>query len=152
MRIFVIGVPHTKTLSPLRPGSHTTCAFTMKVWHLCKMMYDRGHEVIHLGVPGSEPICTKHIDVVPIELWDKLYGSRPETDYYITKEDGEYAPYMEEFEKNTQGARPRKWPTPPRIWVVRLSSTPQFALMRGEITLTPSIVPLLAIPKRSLKS
>jgi glycosyltransferase involved in cell wall biosynthesis len=104
MRIFVLGVPHTKTLSPLTPGSHTTCAFTSKVWNLCKMMYDRGHEVIHLGVPGSEPICTRHVDVVPIEWWEKLYGARKETEYYITKEDGEFAPYMEEYEKNAREA------------------------------------------------
>jgi glycosyltransferase involved in cell wall biosynthesis len=104
MRIFVLGVPHTKTLSPLRPGSHTTCAFTMKVWNLCRMMYERGHEVIHLGVPGSEPICTRHIDVVPLEWWEKLYGGRKETDFYITKEDEQYAPYIEEYEKNTRAA------------------------------------------------
>jgi glycosyltransferase involved in cell wall biosynthesis len=104
MRVFVLGVPHTKTLSPRTPGSHTTCAFTSKVWNLCKMMYDRGHEVIHLGVPGSEPICTKHIDVVPKEWWEKLYGARKDTEFYTTKEDGEFAPYMEEWEKNARAA------------------------------------------------
>lgn len=48
----------------------------MKVWNLCKMMHERGHEVIHMGTEGSKPICTEHVDVGPAKMWQELYGAR----------------------------------------------------------------------------
>lgn len=69
MKIFVLGLPHTKTHPDfLHEG------FTTKVWNLCKMFTDEGHEVVHLGVEGSNPACTKNIDVVSNGLWEKYIG------------------------------------------------------------------------------
>ena len=82
MKIIVIGLPHTKTLDPCREDAFTTCAYTMKVWNLCKMMHERGHEVIHMGTEGSKPICTEHVDVGPAKMWQELYGARKRTEFY----------------------------------------------------------------------
>jgi glycosyltransferase involved in cell wall biosynthesis len=76
MRIFVLGVPHTLT-SP----EFSTCAFTMKAWNLCRMMTDRGHEVVHYGNEGSHPVCSEHVSIMPHHEWAKLY-SYPGDRYY----------------------------------------------------------------------
>jgi hypothetical protein len=103
MKIFVLGLPHTKTLDS-RTSPFLTCAFTNKVWTLCKMMTERGHDVVHLGTGGSKPICTEQVDVVPEEAWHKIYGSRKPTDFYDISEDGEKAPYMALFAANARKA------------------------------------------------
>ena len=100
----MFGLPHTKTLDPRRKDCFTTCAFTMKAWNLCKAMYERGHEVIHLGTEGSEPICTKHISVTSHEDWQALYGDRPKEAFYNIDIDGKYAPYMAKFAENSKKA------------------------------------------------
>ena len=76
MKVFVLGVPHTQTSL-----NFTTCAFTMKAYHLCKMLHRRGHEVVHLGVEGSNPECTENVSIMPIERWAALYGL-PGTNFY----------------------------------------------------------------------
>lgn len=103
MKIFVLGLPHTQTLDP-RTTPFLTCAFTNKVWTLCKMMTERGHEVVHLGTGGSRPICTEHVDVVPERMWRTLYGSRKSTEFYDISEDGERRPYVELFARNARRA------------------------------------------------
>ena len=104
MKIIVIGLPHTMTLDPRREDAFTTCAYTCKAWHLCKMMHDRGHEVIHLGTEGSEPICTEHVDVGPKAMWQELYGARKRTEFYEIAENGIYERYMSVFEHRTRAA------------------------------------------------
>lgn len=79
MKVFVLGVPHTQTRTEF-----STCAFTMKVWNLCGMLVDRGHEVIHLGVGGSNPRCTTNINVVPEAVWRKRYGHPGNAGYDLT--------------------------------------------------------------------
>ena len=103
MKIFVFGLPHTKTLDPA-VSNFTTCAFTSKVFYLCKMMYELGHEVIHLGVEGSAPICSKHISVTSHEQWNFLYGSKPKEEFYNIDVDGKYAAYMQAFAANSKRA------------------------------------------------
>jgi glycosyltransferase involved in cell wall biosynthesis len=103
MKIFVLGLPHTKTLDP-RTSPFLTCAFTTKVWNLCRMMTERGHEVVHLGTGGSKPICTEHVDVVPEESWRKLYGKRRATEFYEFSEDGEAKPYYDLFARSAREA------------------------------------------------
>ena len=104
MKIIVIGLPHTMTLDPRREDAFTTCAYTCKVWHLCKMMHERGHEVIHLGTEGSEPLCTEHVDVGPRAMWQELYGARKRTEFYEIAENGIYERYMAVFEHRTRAA------------------------------------------------
>jgi len=103
MKIFVLGLPHTKTLDP-RESPFLTCAFTTKVWNLCRMMTERGHEVVHLGTGGSRPVCTEHVDVVSEEAWEKVYGERKPTDFYDISEAGEKKAYVELFASNAREA------------------------------------------------
>lgn len=76
MRIFALGLPHTVT-SP----RFSSCAYTMKVWNLCRMMKDRGHEVIHLGNETSHPICDENVSVASYEEWSRVY-EHPGTDFF----------------------------------------------------------------------
>jgi hypothetical protein len=76
MRIFVLGVPHTLT-SP----EFCTCAYTMKAWNLCRMMIDRGHEVIHFGNEGSHPMCHEQVDIMSRQEWGREYR-HPGTGFY----------------------------------------------------------------------
>ena len=69
-RFHVLGVPHTKTNL-----NYTQCAYTQKIYKFCKMMTERGHEVIHYGVEGSNPICTENVIVVSDEIYKKVYGN-----------------------------------------------------------------------------
>ncbi len=69
-KIFVLGVPHTIT----SPRFWERCGFTEKVRCLCSMLTQQGHEVIHLGIEGSKPECTQHIDIMKADVWEKLYG------------------------------------------------------------------------------
>lgn len=98
MKIFVLGVPHTQTRE-----AFNTCAFTMKVRNLCRMMRMRGHEVIHLGVEGSDPDCTENVNVMSRETWERFYG-HPGASQYNTRSDGEYAPYHAEWAANARAA------------------------------------------------
>ena len=83
MRLHCIGVPHTITRK-----DYLTCAFTQKVWKFCKMMTDRGHEVIHYGHEFSSVPCTEHVTVLPDKYYDISYGKRDkEKEFYQWKED-----------------------------------------------------------------
>ena len=99
-----MGLPHTMTLNPSRDDAFTTCAYTSKVWYLCRMLHERGHEVIHLGTEGSEPICTEHVSVGPKAMWEELYGTRKRTEFYEIREDGPHARYMAVFESKCRAA------------------------------------------------
>jgi glycosyltransferase involved in cell wall biosynthesis len=76
MRVFVLGLPHTLTTREF-----CSCAYTMKVWNLCRMMIDRGHEVIHFGNDGSDPVCSEHVTVATHDAWSAVYR-HPGTDYF----------------------------------------------------------------------
>lgn len=94
MKIFVLGLPHTQTLDPAT-SEHTSCAFTSQIWYLCRMMHRQGHEVIHLGVEGSEPECSEHVSVVSSEDYEEIYGRRRPTEYYDVGSDGPKRPYLD---------------------------------------------------------
>lgn len=68
MRIFVLGLPHTLTTPQF-----CSCAYTMKVWNLCRMMRDRGHEVVHFGNEGSDPVAAENVAVMSHEAWRAVY-------------------------------------------------------------------------------
>ncbi len=76
MRIFVLGLPHTVT-SP----RFSSCAYTMKAWNLCRMMKDRGHEVIHLGNETSHPVADQNVAVTSFEEWSRVYD-HPGTGFF----------------------------------------------------------------------
>lgn len=76
MRIIVLGVPHSPTRDPTTPTSNSIFPFSEQVWWLCHMFKKLGHEVTHLGVPGSNPPCKEHIDLVPKDLWQETFGDQ----------------------------------------------------------------------------
>lgn len=69
MRFHVLGIPHTKTTQ-----EYLSCAYTQKVFKICRMLHNKGHEVYHYGIEESNPICTENISVVPKELYEKHYN------------------------------------------------------------------------------
>lgn len=94
MRIFVLGLPHTVT-SP----RFCSCAYTMKVWNLCRMMKDRGHEVIHLGNETSHPVADENVAVTSFEHWSQVYG-HPGIGFFDFSED---TPERQEFNRTFAG-------------------------------------------------
>jgi glycosyltransferase involved in cell wall biosynthesis len=95
MRIFVLGLPHTQTNTEF-----TTCAFTMKAYHLCKMMHKFGHEVVHLGVEGSNPACSENVSVMPESRWRDLYGKPGAQFYNLETQAPGYKEYHADFAAN----------------------------------------------------
>jgi hypothetical protein len=67
--LHVLGLAHTKTTK-----EYSACAYTQKVFKLCKMMKALGYDVYHYGAEGSNPDCTEHIDVVSDAIQLKTYG------------------------------------------------------------------------------
>lgn len=97
MKIFVLGVPHTQT-----NVKFNTCAYTMKVYNLCRMMLKRGHHVIHLGVEGSDVPCTEHVIVAEEHDRHALYGM-PGKEFYNISQNGKFGEYLSRW-----GARARE--------------------------------------------
>ena len=81
MKFFILGLPQSKTVDPFN-SPFSTCAFTSKVYYLCRMMTERGHQVIHLGNEGSNPPCTQHISIGDPATWDEMYGIRKSNEFY----------------------------------------------------------------------
>lgn len=65
----VLGLSHTRTTREF-----SACAFTQKVRLLCKMLHAQGHNVYHYGVEGSDPVCTRSIDVLPATTFERVHG------------------------------------------------------------------------------
>ena len=74
LKIHIYGLPHTLTVRD--DPRMMTCAYTTKIWLLCKKLIEEGHEVIHYGVEGSKVPCTENIEYIPFELWNKYYGNK----------------------------------------------------------------------------
>jgi len=99
MRIFVLGLPHTIT-SP----RFCSCAYTMKVWNLCRMMKERGHQVTHLGNETSHPIADENIAVTSFAEWSRVY-EHPDTGFFdISVETPERKEFHRLFAENTRRA------------------------------------------------
>jgi glycosyltransferase involved in cell wall biosynthesis len=93
MRFHMLGLAHTKTNE-----DYMACAYTQKVFKLCRMLKSLGHHVIHYGAEGSNPDCGEHVCVVDGELQEKTYGDRWRTSFFsFDKNDAAYA----EFNRNT---------------------------------------------------
>ena len=70
MRFHVLGLPHTATTKEF-----VACAYTQKAYKFCKMMTDRGHEVIHYGHEDSNPQATENVTVLTNKDWQIAYGN-----------------------------------------------------------------------------
>jgi glycosyltransferase involved in cell wall biosynthesis len=69
MRFHVLSVPHT-----ISSKTFNACAYTQKAVKFCKMMTQRGHEVIHYGHEHSEVICSEHVSVLSNQDFETSYG------------------------------------------------------------------------------
>jgi glycosyltransferase involved in cell wall biosynthesis len=104
MRFHVLGLPHTVTSK-----EYNACAYTAKVLKFCKMMTDRGHEVIHYGHEESNPQCTEHVTVLSTEDWKKTYGEHDWRKHFFKFNTNDHA--YQTFYKNAiveVGKRKRK--------------------------------------------
>jgi len=70
MRFHVLSVPHT-----ISSKKFNACAYTQKVVKFCKMMTQRGHEVIHYGHEYSDVICHEHVNVLNNNDFEISYGN-----------------------------------------------------------------------------
>ena len=103
MRIFCLGFPHTQTIDPRDEELINLCPFTEQVWYFAKMMVDRGHEVIHIGNPGSHPPkgC-EHIDAITEDYWRVLYGWRKPEEPFVTARDNAYGHQWNLYQDNVK--------------------------------------------------
>lgn len=69
MRFHVVALPHTHTTSRF-----SACAFTQKVIGFCRMMKDRGHEVILYAGEKNEAPCDEHVVCISEEERKKAVG------------------------------------------------------------------------------
>lgn len=91
LRIHIYGLPHTLTVR--NDPRMMTCAYTTKVWLLCKKFMEEGHEVIHYGVEGSVVPCTENVGYIPFALWDKHCGHRDEKSFHVHDRNSEIYQY-----------------------------------------------------------
>ena len=103
MRIMTLGFPHTQTIDPRDEELVNICPFTEQVWYFMKMMVDRGHEVIHIGMPWSKPPeGVRHIDAMTQEWWDVLYSWKKPEDPFILTRDHAYGKQWDLFAENVR--------------------------------------------------
>jgi glycosyltransferase involved in cell wall biosynthesis len=101
MRIIVLGLPQAFTVDPCKDSRFSDDAFASITYSICRMMCDRGHEVIHLGVEGSCPPCSKNVDIMPRDRWAPLYDSAAKRAVYGNDIFGNpYLEYTKDYRKN----------------------------------------------------
>ena len=110
-KVFVLGIPHSLTLDPAH-SPFSTCAFSTKVYYLCRMLTELGYHVVHLGNEGSKPICTEHVSLAPAEMWHKLYGKRDVAQNYDLREDGPNKEFIDLFTSNMRKGIQERMGTP----------------------------------------
>ncbi len=66
--LHVLGLAHTKTTLDF-----SACAYTQKVFKMCKMMKALGYEVIHYGAEGSNPDATENVEVLSDAVQQECY-------------------------------------------------------------------------------
>ena len=64
MNFHILSIPHTVTDSE----RYSSCAFSMKVSKLCKMLSGLGHDVYHYGCEGAKVEAKEVVDVVSDEF------------------------------------------------------------------------------------
>ena len=80
MRLHVFGLPHSQIRKDL-PWAF--CAYSQKIYNICKMFYDEGHEVFLYANGESTAPCTELVDFYPEGMFERVHGpitptSRPD--------------------------------------------------------------------------
>lgn len=71
MRLHIFGLPHSKIRKDL-PWAF--CAYSQKIYNMCKMFHDEGHEVFLYAHTGSTAPCTELVDFYPENLFEETHG------------------------------------------------------------------------------
>lgn len=75
MRLHVVSLPHTQVTADF-----PSCAFTQKVRRFCRMMSDRGHEVLLYAGERTDAPCTELITCISENKRRKMVGDRHYTE------------------------------------------------------------------------
>lgn len=105
MRFHIPGLPHTVTNKKF-----ISCAYTQKVWKLCEMLHNLGHEVYHYGCAGSDPTCTEQVDLFPDEFRQRFYPDNLTEFYrYDTNDELHQTFYKRTIEEIQKRAQPKEF-------------------------------------------
>lgn len=77
MRFHVVNLPHTQTTR-----EYISCAYTQKVIKFCRMMKDRGHEVVLYSGEENEAPCDEHVVIVRNAEQRKWFGKKDLDAFY----------------------------------------------------------------------
>ncbi|NPU89973.1 MAG: glycosyltransferase [Fervidobacterium sp.] len=69
MIFHILGLAHIPTRK-----EYSCCAYTQKIYKLCKMLKSLGHTVYFYGVETSDVECDENITVLDINVLEKVYG------------------------------------------------------------------------------
>jgi hypothetical protein len=75
MRLHVVSLPHTQATADF-----PSCAFTQKVRRFCRMMSDRGHEVLLYAGERTDAPCVELIPCISENKRRKMVGGRHYTE------------------------------------------------------------------------
>jgi glycosyltransferase involved in cell wall biosynthesis len=102
MRIHLLGLPHTQTSK-----RWNGCAFSIKVLRLSQMLSGLGHDVVHYGNEGSDPVCSENVVLMSETERERWYPFAPEK--HVRFDTGDdfhrrwYARAIEEVRKRLTG-------------------------------------------------
>ena len=103
MRFHILGIPHTQTRK-----EQATCAYTQKIYKLCKILYDQGHTVYHYGTEGSNPSCTEQINTISEEEHNAKFGDQWKTSHSFDITDEHHQKWYNECAKQIRSRLERK--------------------------------------------
>ena len=87
-RLHVVSLPHTQTTA-----SFQACAFTVKVRNFCRMMIERGNEVILYSGEQNDAPCSEHVVCISEEQRLAAIGDK----HYTTTSFDERSPHWRNF-------------------------------------------------------
>lgn len=101
-RFHCLGLPHTVTNK-----EYNACAYTQKILKFCRMMKERGHEIIHYGHEDSDVICDEHVSILTNDDLKKTYGDYDWRKNFFTFDTEDYA-YKVFYKRTIEEIQKRK--------------------------------------------